>query len=148
MSVKKKTKKKHVFRGFAVLDLVITVSVFFLIVLGFQVLFSRSQAESRDLRRLADMREVETVFEKLFLATGGYGAASSASGCHAAGSLVSTCDFSRVNLSLAGVRDPGSSSYRVTIVPDETTYEISFSLERSHTGITAGKHILTPQGIR
>ena len=134
-------------RGATVLDLLLAGGLIFGVVFALQVAFLQLGASSRDLRRLADIREAEIAFQQLFRSTGGFGAAAQDGGCSDAGSLLETCNFSRINKRQI-LRDPGDGHYRVSVVPTETAFEITFALERSHDGLAAGRHTLTPVGIR
>ncbi|MFH1171721.1 MAG: hypothetical protein V1778_04240 [bacterium] len=134
-------------KGATVLELCVAVGLIIAVLFALQVLSMQERAQTHDLRRLADMRMLEADFEQLFRTTGGYDAAAT-DGCGTLEVLVSTCNFTRIGTSAADLRDPGKAAYRVTAVPTQSTYEVTFLLERTHEGITAGKHTLSPNGIR
>lgn len=132
--------------GFSVLELLIAGGALLAVVAVFQVLLMGVNASQRDLRRLADMREAETAFQRLFRSQGSFLAA--ARGCSASGSLLSSCDFSSVGMSARHLVDPGKSAYRVEAVPTDAAFTVAFRLERAHGTLAAGDHTLTPEGIK
>lgn len=141
------TRKRALQRGTSVLDLLLAGGLIFGVVFALQVVFLQTGASARDLQRLSDIREAEIAFQQLFRSTGGYLAAAQDGGCSEAGTLLASCNFSRISKQLS-LRDPGDGNYRVSVAPTETTFEITFALERSHDGLAAGRHTLTPDGIR
>lgn len=131
--------------GMSTIELLILAAVMFALVAVFQVLQSRSDKDRRDLQRLTLMREAQTMFSKIYLASGSYKPA--ASGCKAKGDLLSDCVFPGEG---AGerFRDPGKLAFTVETVPSDETYTIAFTLERAHGTLAAGRHVLTPEGIK
>jgi hypothetical protein len=141
-------KKKTNQTGIALLSLLIIGGAIFLVVAAFQALYTREARDLRDLRRLSDMREAETLFQQLFRETGGYLAAAQDGGCESEGALLSSCNASRINASFAHLRDPGGHAYRVAEPPTETAFRITFTLEHPHDTLGRGEHALTPEGIK
>lgn len=133
--------------GATLVELVLFFAVILLGVFGLDVLMRRQQATVRDALRLADMRAAQAAFVRLYAATGSYRSAAAPLGCASAGVLLATCDFSRIGVTATVLRDPGKQSYTVRIPPNDTTYAITFALERSHAALAAGEHTLTPAGI-
>lgn len=134
--------------GASVLELVIVVALVFLIVTTFQIVLSQHNERLRDLERLVIIRQAETSFARLFLTTGGYQSAAEGGGCKETGSLLEQCNFSLLERSAAMFKDPGDKKFEITVPPNTTMYEVTFSLELSHGSLPAGQHTLTPQGIR
>lgn len=133
--------------GVTVLELLLFVGLVFGVVFSLQVLFRANDRSVRDLDRLTDIRNLEGAFARLSIATGSYATAARTGGCVLGGDA-STCDFSRIGMDALRWRDPGQGAYIITQAPAETTYEVSFSLEQSYAGLSAGPHVLTHEGIR
>lgn len=133
--------------GFALSDLLIAGGMIFAVVLALQIVVLRHNALQRDFRRLADMREAEVAWQRLYRTAGSYASAAEG-GCKDAGSLLETCNFGRIGYSARSLRDPGSGTYRIKTPPTETTFAITFALERSHGQLAAGEHTLTEKGIK
>lgn len=140
-------RAREAHRGATVLDLLLAGGLIFGVVFALQVVFLQTGASARDLRRLMDIREAEGAFQQLYRSTGGYQAAAQDGGCDDTNGVLAGCNFSRIRTRPL-LQDPGDGSYRISIVPSETTFEITFALERSHDGLAAGRHTLSPEGIR
>ncbi|MBI3956438.1 MAG: hypothetical protein HY340_00405 [Candidatus Kerfeldbacteria bacterium] len=134
-------------RGVAILGLVLAGAALLLVVVAVQMLFARSSASTRDLRRLTDMREAETLFQRLYRATGSYGAAAQ-DGCATEGSALAACNAVRIGGSFRHLTDPRGGPYRVTTPPSDIGFAVSFVLEKSYGTLAAGEHVLTQEGIR
>lgn len=131
--------------GFSTIELLILGAVTLALVSGFQILQSRSDKDRRDLERLALMREAQTLFSSVYLATGSYKTASV--GCEVQGDTLARCSFPSEGVA-ERFRDPGTFAFTVETVPSDETYAIAFILERAHGKLASGKHLLTPDGIK
>ncbi len=140
-------KQDHHSRGATVLELLLFVGLVFIVVFAFQMVVSSKDSAVRDLERLITIRKAEVAFARLYLATGSYASAAASGGCVKDATLAS-CDFQRVGISGGDWRDPGKENFRILEQPTDKTFSVAFSLERSHGGLAAGSHILTPEGIR
>lgn len=110
------------------------------------IIVLRQQALTRDAIRIADMARLESAFATLSFETSSY--ASAAAGCAEPGSLVHTCSLGRQLPVISTVQDPGKHSYVVTMVPNDTTFAVAFTLERGFALYGQGEHVLTPDGIQ
>lgn len=133
--------------GKSYLTIIVVIALVVALGVGIQVLVARDQAVARDVERLQDMRQLESSFAKLYLATGSYMSAAE-NGCGTVGESVARCNFSRIQWSSEMMRDPGRYTYKIVTVPTATSYGIVFTLERSHDRLAKGSHTLTPEGIR
>ena len=105
-------------RLFIIFGAVIVVMAVF-----FSFMFMNERARVRDALRLRDMRQIEQHYQQTYLATGSF----------------RQTQFPDVN-------DPGGFSY-VARQPTDTTFSVSFRLERTHDRLRAGDHTLTERGI-
>lgn len=110
-------------------------------------LISAERAKSRDAQRVADMARLQVGFLLLYNRTASYAGAAQ-NGCSTANVPVRTCNLAQDFSTISTLRDPRGGDYLVTKVPDATSYEVAFTLEKGATGLAAGRHTLTPAGIR
>ncbi len=127
---------------------IVFVSLAFLVVIfvGLRTI-GTERAKTRDAQRVADMARLQVGFLLLFNRTSSYAGAAQ-NGCATVNAPVRTCNLAQDVKGIAELRDPQTVDYVVTKVPDASTYEISFSLERGTSAFVAGKHTLTPAGIK
>ncbi len=123
----------------------------FLIVIGIAALWiwgvRYEQARARDLQRMADALIIQTAFEQMYQHDRSYGLAAY-NGCDEAGMSVRRCQLRDYYLDINILRDPGKYDYNVTEVPTETSYEITFWLEKDHDDFAKGVHTISPEGIK
>ncbi|MFA6198449.1 MAG: hypothetical protein WC734_04865 [Patescibacteria group bacterium] len=105
------------------------------------------QVRARDIQRVSDAVTIQTAFEKMFQHDRSY-ANAAVKGCDKVGQSVRRCSLREYYKDINQIFDPGKFDYVVTKVPDKTTYEVTFTLERNYEGITKGEHKITPEGIR
>jgi len=134
-------------KGVSLVTILIFVIVFGLLIGGGFLLLNEERAKTRDAKRLADMARIQAAFEFLYNDTASYTLAAQG-GCGQKNSLVSQCNLKQYLSSITQFRDPGKYEYSVNQVPSEESYEITFYLEKSYNDLKAGKHTLSPAGIR
>lgn len=134
-------------KGLSVLRLLITVAIACIVVGAGFVLLNNEKAKTRDARRLSDMTRVQAAFELLFNSSASYAGAAD-NGCSQAGMLVSQCNLSAYIPTITQLRDPGKYSYKVSQVPADQSYEVAFYLEKQYGTFKAGKHTVSPAGIK
>lgn len=105
--------------------LIVLGSICLLVVVPFSFLLLNERANARDAERLLHMRAVQQSYQEVFLSTGSFR-----------------------SVQFPDVQDPGTFSYDATETPSERTFRVSFRLERSHDGLSAGEHVLTEKGIQ
>jgi len=131
----------------AVLIITIVVGVF---VGGAFMLLNQERAKVRDAKRLSDITRLQAVFEFLYNDTASYILAAQ-NGCDRVGSSASQCSLANYLPNIRNLKDPLASNkfqYLVSQVPSEDNYEITFYLEKDYQEFKAGRHILTPEGIK
>lgn len=117
------------------------------LLLVFGVLLTNNErAKTRDALRLADLSRTQYAFEVMFFEKNSYKEA--ASGCPKINDLVSQCALSQYLPNIAKISDPGKYQYKITKVPDDENFEVTFYLEKGHGDLRAGKHTLSNQGIK
>jgi len=129
------------------ITVLIFVAVFGILIGGGFLLLNEERAKIRDAKRLADIVRIQAAFEFLYNDTASYALAAQ-SGCSRENSLVSQCNLKRYLPSISQFGDPGENNYVVSQVPTGDSYEITFYLEKSYYNLRAGKHTLSPQGIK
>lgn len=133
-------------KGFSLTELIIfTALILALIILGV-VLLNSERAKTRDAKRIADITQVRYAFEILFNEKNSY--LEAASGCAQEGDLVSSCNLSQYLSRISQIKDPGKESYKITKVPNDDDFEVTFYLEKGHNGLEKGKHTLFSEGIK
>lgn len=134
-------------KGVGLVTILIFVIVFGLLIGGGFLLLNEERAKTRDAKRLADMARIQAAFEFLYNDTASYTLAAQG-GCSQKNSLVSQCNIKLYLTSISQFHDPGKYQYSVSQVPSEESYEITFYLEKSYYDLKAGRHILSPAGIK
>ena len=125
--------------------------LFIVVIVLWNTASTREAMIQRDVQRIYDMREVQRALEALhddyysyIDATG----TEEATGCNIEGQLVSECNLSKYLPTIRQIIDPSSFGYIVTQVPQESSYEITFTLERNYGDLASGAHTLSPLGIQ
>jgi len=139
--------KKNNNYGISLLQVIIIVIIASAIIGGAFLLLNGEKAKTRDAKRLSDITRIQAAFELLYNQSASY-APSSQSGCNQAGMLVSQCNLKQFIPTISQIKDPGSNTYKVTGVPGDQGFAISFTLEKAYGNLAAGKHTLTQNGIQ
>jgi len=133
-------------RGLSLKELIIFTALLLLIIVLGILLLNTERARVRDAKRIADITQLRYGFEVLFNEKNSY--AEAAEGCSKEGSLASSCNLSKYLPNIKQIKDPGKYSYVVSVVPNNDNFGISFVLERNYGRLVAGRHTLTPAGIK
>ncbi|MDD5040085.1 MAG: hypothetical protein PHY34_02960 [Patescibacteria group bacterium] len=134
-------------KGISLPAIIIIAGVFCIVIGGAFFLINNERAKARDAMRLSDMARVQAAFELLFSDTASYEGAAE-SGCNTKGMVVSQCNLGTYISSIAEIKDPGKYRYTVSEVPAADKYGVTFQLEKEYQDLSAGKHVLSPSGIR
>jgi hypothetical protein len=133
-------------QGLTMITIVLLALVYLgTLALGFSIIGSE-RAKARDAQRVADMARLQVGFALLYNRTASY--ASAATGCSKVQTPVRGCSLVQDMSDIAKLRDPRGGDYLVTKVPDQNSYEITFTLERGTTTLAKGKHVLTQNGVK
>ena len=134
-------------KGLTVVQLLIGILIFGIIIGGGFVLINQEKAKTRDAKRISDITRLQAAFEFLFNETNSYEGAAE-NGCSKLNDSASLCNLQKYLPSISDFRDPSGGNYTIITVPTEDNYEITFHLERSYGEFRAGKHTLSPSGIK
>lgn len=150
------TKRK----GFTLIELLVVIAIIGLLATLAVVALNSARQKSRDAKRVADIKQVQTALELGFVETNGYPTAVTAATlgdathkvlCDNAGSAVwqaAATGCSTVFMSLVPANPaPGGAVYSYTSA-DGSTYSLTFTLEGATGGLTAGAHTASPGGIQ
>ncbi|MEA3272222.1 MAG: prepilin-type N-terminal cleavage/methylation domain-containing protein [Patescibacteria group bacterium] len=150
------TKRK----GFTLIELLVVIAIIGLLATLAVVALNSARQKSRDAKRVADIKQVQTALELGFVETNGYPTAATAV-VLGAGSQVVLCDntgsatwqanttgCATVFMTLVPVNPtPGGADYSYTSA-DGSTYSLTFTLEGATGGLVAGDHTASPGGIQ
>lgn len=142
-------------KGFTLIELLVVIAIIGLLSTLAVVSLNNARQKSRDAKRVADIKQIQTALELYFvdqdgypvetsavsLGTTGYTTLGSASGW--SGSCGGTCYMGQVPSNPS----PGGSAYSYTSA-DGSTYSITFTLEGPTGQLAAGAHTATPSGIQ
>jgi len=134
-------------KGITLVKLLIIIIVLGAIIGIMFILLNNEKAKTRDAKRLSDISRLQAAFELMYSDTASYEQAAK-NGCSQVGMTASQCNLKNYIPSINQFKDPGRYQYLVSKVPSEDGYEITFYLEKSYYNLEAGKHTLSPQGIK
>lgn len=148
-------------KGFTLIELLIVIAIIGLISTLAVVSISSARRKSRDSKRVADMKQLQTAIEMFYGANGTY----KPTGCATAGTKVSACTgagssgLSDFIASIANFKDPQGTAvcanpatevcdYAFGTTATSTSYLVNFWLEGETGDLSAGAHRLTEVGIQ
>lgn len=139
-------------KGFTLIELLVVISIIGLLSVLAVVALNTARSKSRDAKRVADIKQIQTALELYSGDRSGYPVAAAAvvlgdasHDCLDGGGLVAACATAPTYMGLIP-RDPGTTTYSYT--SDGTTYTIAFTLESGTGGLAAGAHSATPAGMQ
>jgi hypothetical protein len=133
-------------KGLTMITIVLLALVYLgTLALGFSII-GGERAKARDAQRVSDMARLQVGFALMYNRTASY--AGAAKGCSAVKAPVRTCMLAQDMSDISKLKDPRGGDYLVTKIPDQTSYEISFTLERGTSTLAKGKHVLTQNGVK
>jgi len=144
-------------------ELLVVISIIALLSTLAVVALNAARQKSRDSKRVAEMKQLQTAIELFNDKNPALG--YKPSGCAAIDTAVSACTgtgaagLADFMINIGGLNDPlgtalctSSSSavcnYAFTTAASVTNYTVTFYLEGTTAGLAAGLHILTPSGIQ
>lgn len=163
MFTKYKSKK-----GFTLIELLVVISIIGLLSTLAIVALNNARMRSRDAKRVADMKQLQTAMQLFFDANRTF----NPSGCTVSvPAAISTCtDGNPTGLlsvfpNVASFNDPTTTAttpcdhtaaaaggdtcnYAFSVTPTGTTYTVAFHLEAGSGDLDAGDHILTDEGMK
>ncbi|MFA5052310.1 MAG: hypothetical protein WC544_04625 [Patescibacteria group bacterium] len=134
-------------KGVSAVTIIVVVIIFCAVIGGAFLLLNDEKAKTRDAKRMSDMARLQAAFELLYNNSSSYAPAAQ-SGCDKVGMLASQCDLQTYIPTISQIKDPGKYQYQITGVPDDSSYAVTFHLEKSYDNFSAGKHVLSEDGIK
>jgi len=147
-------------KGFTLIELLVVIAIIGLLSTLAVVALNNARQKSRDARRVADIKQMQTAFELYYNDFGVYPTAPAAlvcdGGAGAAGEVTGCCLSYTNNIALtcAGTvymgsmpTDPDTTRIYTMVDGGAQTYTLEYFLEGVTGGIPAGAHWASPIGI-
>lgn len=141
-------------QGFTLVELLVVIAIIALLSTIAIVAFGTARQKSRDARRVADIKQIQTGLELSFDDAGAYPAgtdtvlgAADAACLNASGFTTTACATPYMGLVPANPT-PGGADYNYNQTGSGTGYTIEFTLEGATGGLAAGAHTASQNGIQ
>ncbi|MCX6779244.1 MAG: type II secretion system protein [Candidatus Magasanikbacteria bacterium] len=140
-------------KGFTLIELLVVIAIIALLSTLAVVALSSARQKSRDAKRLADIKQVQTALELYFTDQNGYPAGTGTvlgganAGCLGAGGFAASACTEPIYMGKVPTNPtPGGVDYTYTV--SGTSYTINFTLEGVSGGLALGAHTASPAGIQ
>jgi len=144
-------------KGFTLIELLVVIAIIGLLSTLAVVALNNARQKSRDARRVADIKQIQTAFELYYNDVGDYPGTPAAAVCGAAAGDTGGCVLSETNgIAATGAGttymnkiplDPDNSTHYNYTYDGSNTYSLDYTLEGTTGGIPMGVHVATPSGI-
>lgn len=143
-------------KGFTLVELLVVISIIGLLSTLAVVALNQARVRARDVKRLSDIKQVQTALELYYADAGAYPVEASAITLGDDTHDVLTEDGFENDTAATGtnvlMKVPKNAASPVTtgydyVSADGSTYTITFELESANGDYAAGNHTATPQGI-
>ncbi len=133
-------------KGFTLIELLVVIAIIGLLSTLAVVALNNARQKSRDAKRVADVKQIQTALELYFNDCNQYPATltTGANNCTATGITFGAY----MGLIPTAPTPPAGNVYTYTSASPYSTYSIAFTLEGVTGGLAAGAHTATPAGIQ
>lgn len=143
-------------KGFTLIELLVVIAIIGLLSTLAVVSLGNARAKSRDTKRVADIKQIQTALELYFADQNGYpaGTALVLGGAETSDTLSSTNGFAGAAAGTTYMgqvpanQGPGGADYVYDQQSSGISYTLSFELEGVTGGLEAGAHTASPAGIQ
>ena len=135
-------------QGFTLIELLVVIAIIGLLSTLSIVALNSARARSRDARRVADIRQIQTALEMYYNASNQYPAALSGTSSIATGGVVFMAAMPLAPTPLDGTCASADNTYTYTATSSSASYTLKYCLGATTGGIPAGVNIASPAGIR
>lgn len=133
-------------KGFTLIELLVVIAIIGLLSTLAVVALNSARTKSRDARRVADVKQVQTALELYFNDENGYPPTGDVV-MDGTGSIVGLVSGETYMGIVPANPAPGGAAYTYTQGPGVGTYHITYTLEAATGGIPVGLHCATPAGM-
>jgi prepilin-type N-terminal cleavage/methylation domain-containing protein len=136
--------------GFTLIELLVVIAIIGLLSTLSIVALNQARARSRDARRLADVKQIQTALEMYFNDNGAYPTSTTPGSAIISASGTIYMDIVPKPPTPADYTDCGNSAYTYTVTTVNNivnSYQLRYCLGSNTAGIPAGLNTATPSGI-
>lgn len=134
--------RKH--KGFTLIELLVVIAIIGLLSTLAVVSLNNARQKSRDAKRVADIKQVQTALELYFNDHGGYPTAVTQAGTITGAATAGTVVYMAV---VPSNPSPNGSTYTYANTSSGASYTLTYTLEAATGGLASGGHTATPAGL-